>query len=64
MGFQKKVWMGGWGEVYPSFYWIFGIFLTLQSPLVQHQLSNVRVDNSIAVDGYLLSECVVSFCLS
>ena len=34
MGFQKKVWMGGWGELYPSFFWIFGIFLTLQSPLV------------------------------
>ena len=33
MGFQKKVWMGGgWGEVYPSFFWIFGICLTLQSP--------------------------------
>ena len=25
MGFQKKVWMGvgGWGELYPSFFWIF-----------------------------------------
>ena len=32
MGVQKKVWMGvgGWGELYPSF---FGILLTLQSPL-------------------------------
>ena len=29
MGFhKKKVWMGvgGWGELYPSFFWIFGIF--------------------------------------
>ena len=29
MGFQKKeVWMGvgGWGELYPSLFWIFGIF--------------------------------------
>ena len=35
MRFQnKKVLMGwvGWGELYPSFFWIFGIFLTLQSP--------------------------------
>ena len=31
MGFQKKVWMGGgWGELYPSLFSIFGIFLTLQ----------------------------------
>ena len=32
MGFQKKVWMGwvgGWGELYPSLFWIFGTFLTL-----------------------------------
>ena len=25
--------MGGWVELYPIFFWIFGIFLTLQSPL-------------------------------
>ena len=33
---KKKLWMGvgGWGELYPSFFWIFLIFLTLQSPLV------------------------------
>ena len=33
MDFQKKVWMGvgGWGELYPSLFWIFGIFLV--SPL-------------------------------
>ena len=30
MGFQKK--SLGWGERHPSFFWIFGIFLTLQSP--------------------------------
>ena len=31
---KKKVWMGvcGWGELYPSLFGIFGIFLTLQSP--------------------------------
>ena len=32
MGFQKKVWMG---ELYPSLFCIFWIFLTLQSPLDQ-----------------------------
>ena len=34
MGFQKKVCMGvsGWGELYPILFWIFVIFLTLQSP--------------------------------
>ena len=33
MGFQKN-WMGvgGCGELYPSLFWIFGFFLTLQSP--------------------------------
>ena len=30
MGFQKK--KGGWGELHPSLFWIYGIFLTLQSP--------------------------------
>ena len=25
--------MGGWVELYPNYFWIFGIFLTLQSPL-------------------------------
>ena len=29
-GFPKKKF--GWGEFYPSFFGIFGIFLTLQSP--------------------------------
>ena len=34
MGFQKSLnGVGGWGELYPFFLWIFGIFLTLQSPL-------------------------------
>ena len=26
MGFQKKVVMGGWGKLYPSFFWDFWIF--------------------------------------
>ena len=36
MGFQKKFgWrVGGWGELYPIVFGIFGIFLTLQSPLM------------------------------
>ena len=35
MGFQKKKFgwrVGEWGELYPIFFGIFGIFLTLQSP--------------------------------
>ena len=41
---QKKVWMdvGAWGELYPSFFLIFGIFVTLQSPLVLIQTINVN----------------------
>ena len=30
---SKKKFEWGWVERYPSFFWIFGIFLTLQSPL-------------------------------
>ena len=32
MGFQTKFgWeVGGWGDLYPSLFWIFGMFLTLQ----------------------------------
>ena len=39
-GFPKKVWMGGWGELYTSFFGILGILLTLQRPLggCWHQL--------------------------
>ena len=41
-GFPKQIgmggsWVGGWGELYPSFVWIFGICLTLQSPLVRSE---------------------------
>ena len=35
MGFKKKIYLdrgvGGWVELYPIFFWIFGICLTLQS---------------------------------
>ena len=36
IGFPKKSsdGVGGWGELYPIFFGIFGIFLTLQSPSV------------------------------
>ena len=63
MGFQKKKvwihggWVGGWGELYPSLFWIFGICLTLQSPygrcaLTQYQVGHLMyyvVPNSCAV---------------
>ena len=30
MGFQNIIgWGGGWGDLYPSYFWIFGIVLTL-----------------------------------
>ena len=35
LGFQKNKFgwrMGGWGGLHPSFFWIIGMFLTLQSP--------------------------------
>ena len=35
MGFKKKKlgwWVGGWGELYPNVFLIFGIFLTLKNP--------------------------------
>ena len=43
MGFQKKYgWVGGWGELYPSF---FGICLTLQSPLVSEVTCNFNISS-------------------
>ena len=50
MGFQKKfVWgVGELGELYPSLFWIFGILLTLQSPLkYQHQGEGHRSTNHV-----------------
>ena len=35
MGLKKSLdggWVGGWGELYPDLFGIFGIYLTLQSP--------------------------------
>ena len=31
--FQKHLYRGGWGELYPVLFWIFGICLTFQSLL-------------------------------
>ena len=48
MSFQKKKnldrGVGGWVEFYPNFFWIFGIFLTLQSPLVDFIIKIVMPD--------------------
>ena len=41
-GFQNKKFgwgVDGWGELYPSFFLIFGIFLTLQSKIEEGPLS-------------------------
>ena len=41
MSFQKRKFgwgVGGWGELYPSF---FGMFLTLQSPLEEVQMEPI-----------------------
>ena len=40
IGFQKKIWMGlgGWGELHPSLFWIFGFFLTLVLVACGHSL--------------------------
>ena len=39
MGSKKKKYLdrgvGGWVELYPNYFWIFGFFLTLQSPLLK-----------------------------
>ena len=35
--FQIFFWdrgVGGWGQLYPNFFWIFGFFLYLQGPLL------------------------------
>ena len=50
MGLKRMdVWMGagGWGELYPHLFWIFGIFLTLQSPLDKqtNEQSNMFIYN-------------------
>ena len=34
----KKVWMGvgGWSEIYPSVFWMFGIFFNFAKPLIRN----------------------------
>ena len=47
MGFQNKIkigWgVGGWGELQPSLFWIFGILLTLQAPDLMVSLTEARL---------------------
>ena len=52
MGFKKKNWIGvgWWGELYPSFFWIFGIVLTLQSPLNHIHIQTCVVPDDIPMD--------------
>ena len=50
MGFHKKKYLdrgvGGWVEPYPNYFWIFGICLTLQSPLAKNEeFSKIAVIN-------------------
>ena len=60
MSFPKKNvdgggWVGGWVELYPIVFWIFGIFLTLQSPLVKpNSLEFGLMKNSIILDKNML----------
>ena len=64
MGFKKKKnLMGGWGELYPSFYFIFGIVLTLQSPLARSTyLPTVRMPVVVLLMGVFLRQNVVECC--
>ena len=44
-GFPKKKYfdrgVGGWVELYPIFFWIFGIFFSLQSPLCRIEIKKI-----------------------
>ena len=57
MGFHKKNWMeGGWGELYPIFFGIFGICLTLQSPLFSSWIKGCGKDPE---EGYRDNGCMM-----
>ena len=46
--------MGGWGELYLSLFWIFGISLTLQSPFTDEYIVNTPAE---------LPHCAVLVCV-
>ena len=59
--------MGGWVELYPCFFLIFGIFLTLQSPLccndypsVNTRASRVNPTDGLAATRYVVNEPISS----
>ena len=48
MGFQQKKigWeVGGWGELYPSLFWIFGIFFNFAKPLGEEKRRSMHLVN-------------------
>ena len=50
MGFEEKKYLdrgvGGWVELYPNYFWIFGIFSTLQSPKLHgYLIAHVKIAN-------------------
>ena len=55
MGFQKKVCMGC--ELYSSLFWIFAIFLTLQSPLEAGYATQCYIHPVGVVISYLSGPC-------
>ena len=64
MGFQKKKYLdrgvGGWVELYPNYFWIFGIFLTLQSPLEQrgNKCPKSQVDENVIIKLTIITQGV------
>ena len=60
MGFQKKSLdgAGGWGELHPSLFWIFGIFLTLQSPLSEDALRNTTTRPTDRAEAFVVGDTV------
>ena len=44
MGFQKKLDVGGWGELYPSLFWI---FFNFAKPLNHQPIIVINVDISL-----------------
>ena len=55
--------MGGWGGLCPSLFWIFGMFLTLQSNLL-HVMLNDNFNIIWNSDCYVLLVCIIMIVLS